>query len=134
VPFDRNSVYRFLVIDSNTVERPFALRLRNDDQIKVFVKLPRAFTIQTPLGTYNPDWALTYERPDGSRYFVFETKAESDAALIRPQEQDKITSAIAHFEAIKALLDVDDLEYAKVKDFDQAIGVIERSFVQEASG
>ena len=133
VPFDRNSVYRFLVIDSKTVERPFALRLRNDDQVKVFVKLPRAFAIHTPLGTYNPDWALTYERPDGSRYFVFETKAESDPALIRPQEQDKIQSAIAHFEAIEHLLNIDDLAFKKVKDYDQAIGVIERSFARETS-
>jgi type III restriction enzyme len=133
VPFDRNSVYRFLVIDSKTVEGPFALRLRNDDQVKVFVKLPRAFTIHTPLGTYNPDWALTYERPDGSRYFVFETKAESDDALIRPQEQDKISSATAHFEAIEHLLNIDDLTYKKIKDYDQAIGVIEGSFAQEAS-
>jgi type III restriction enzyme len=134
VPFDRNSVYRFLVIDSKTVEGPFALKLRNDDQVKVFVKLPRTFTIHTPLGTYNPDWALTYERPDGSRYFVFETKAESDAAFIRPQEQDKIKSATAHFEAIEHLLSIDDLTYKKVKDYDQAIGVIERSFAQETSG
>jgi type III restriction enzyme len=128
LPFNRNSVYRFLVIDSKTVEQPFALRLSRDDQVKVFVKLPRTFTIHTPLGTYNPDWALTYERPDGSRYFVFETKGESDPALIRPQEQDKIQSAIVHFEAIEQLLNIDDLIYKKVKDYDQAIGVIEQSF------
>jgi type III restriction enzyme len=133
MPFDRNSVYRFLVVDSKTVEQPFALRLRSDDQVKVFVKLPRAFTIHTPLGTYNPDWALTYERPDGSRYFVFETKAESDDTLIRPQEQDKIQSATVHFEAIEHRLNIDDLTYKKVKDYDQGIGVIEWSFAPETS-
>jgi type III restriction enzyme len=133
VPFDRNSVYRFLVVDSKMVEQPFALRLRSDDQVKVFVKLPRAFTIHTPLGTYNPDWTLTYERPDGSRYFVFETKAESDDTLIRPQEQDKIQAATAHFAAIEHRLNIDDLIYKKVKDYDQAIGVIEWSFAQETS-
>jgi type III restriction enzyme len=133
VRFDRNSVYLFLVIDSKDVEGPFALKLRSDHQVKVFVKLPSTFKINTPLGTYNPDWALTYERPDGSRYFVFETKAESDPALIRPQEQDKVRSATVHFAAIERHLHLDDLTYRKVKDYEQAIGVIERSFAQESS-
>ena len=77
ISFEKKSVYRYLVVDSKT-ERDFALALLRRSEVKAFVKLPPSFKIPTPLGSYNPDWALTVERTDGSRYIVFETKAESD--------------------------------------------------------
>ena len=69
------------------VEKKFALALLQRHEVKIFVKLPSAFTIPTPLGRYNPDWAVTVERPDGSRYIVFETKGVNETALSRPSSR-----------------------------------------------
>jgi type III restriction enzyme len=125
VSFERKSVYRFLAVDS-VVERKFALALLHRDEFTVFVKLPPAFTIPTPLGPYNPDWAVTVERLDGSRYIVFETKGTNETALLRPIEQGKTKAARVHFAVIRHDVEINDLEYEVVKDIDAATAVIER--------
>lgn len=124
VSFDDKSVYEYVVVDS-TVEREFALRLRQHEEVKAFVKLPPSFTVPTPLGTYNPDWAVTVERPDGSRYFVFETKGTTDEALLRESERGRIASARIHFMTVRARLGIDDVEYAVVDSMKTADGFFE---------
>lgn len=57
-----NSVYDHIIYDSDTVERPFAVPLDNDPDVKMFFKIPRTFKIETPIGTYNPDWAVYLDR------------------------------------------------------------------------
>lgn len=124
VSFEKKSIYQYLVVDSKT-EKDFALGLLQRPEVKTFVKLPASFTIPTPLGRYNPDWALAVERTDGSRYIVFETKGVSEEALLRPMEQGKITSARLHFDAVKDGVGIDDLEYAVVNGIKDATAVME---------
>ena len=98
------SVYEYVVYDSE-VEREFAKRLDEREDIKLFVKLPRWFTIPTPLGEYNPDWAIV--KHDGQiLYLARETKGTKDFMKLRTAEADKIRCGRAHFEAINVPFDV----------------------------
>jgi type III restriction enzyme len=125
ISFERNSIYRYLVVDSDP-EKNFALALLKRLEVKAFVKLPSSFRIPTPLGRYNPDWALTVERTDGSRYIVFETKHVNEIALLRPEEQGKIASARIHFDTVKHGIGINDLEYEVVNGIDAANAIMER--------
>lgn len=94
----KNSVYEYIVYDSE-VEREFAKKLDEREDIKLFVKLPRWFTIPTPLGEYNPDWAIV--KHDGQTlYLARETKGTKDFLKLRTTEADKIRCGKAHFDAI----------------------------------
>ena len=69
--------------------------------IHVYVKLPSWFKIETPIGSYNPDWAVVINEVDEERlYFVVETKGNSDINLLREEEKAKIKCARKHFEAL----------------------------------
>lgn len=98
----RNSVYDHVVYDSNTVERPFAVALDEDPDVKMFFKMPRTFTIETPIGTYNPDWAVYLDR-DGEKklYFVLETKGDTNLFTLRTPEALKIHCGKRHFAALE---------------------------------
>jgi type III restriction enzyme len=92
------SVYEYVVYDSD-VERKFAEQLDQREDIKLFVKLPRWFEIDTPIGKYNPDWAIL--KHDGQAvYLVRETKGTRDFLKLRTAEADKIRCGKKHFEAI----------------------------------
>ncbi len=109
------SIYDAIVYDSD-VEKEFALKLNSDEKIKLFLKLPNWFKIETPLGGYNPDWAvvtvkrdLQGKESDEKIYFVIETKG--DLSDLRSHEAGKIQSAKKHFEVIKVdYYPVDNLE------------------------
>jgi type III restriction enzyme len=127
ISFAAKSLYEYLVVDSR-VEEKFARDLDNRDEIKLFVKLPALFTIPTPVGTYNPDWAVVVERPDGSRYLVFETKGSMDSDDLRPRERAKIDAAHLHFHTINVDLNVDYLHYAKVDGMKSADAEIDAAY------
>lgn len=97
----KNSVYDHVIYDSSTVEKPFAVALDNDPDVKMFFKIPDNFKIETPIGTYNPDWAVYIER-DGTKkmYFVLETKGDTDSMELREREKLKIACGKQHFEAL----------------------------------
>ncbi|MGH8071875.1 MAG: DEAD/DEAH box helicase family protein [Candidatus Entotheonellia bacterium] len=89
------SVYEYVVYDSE-VERAFASQLDAREDIKLFVKLPGWFQIDTPVGTYNPDWAIL--KHDGQAlYLVRETKGTRDFLQLRTSEADKIRCGQQHF-------------------------------------
>ena len=94
----KRSIYNFVVYDSE-VERQFAKTLDERDDIKLFVKLPSWFKIETPLGTYNPDWAVV-KHDDETIYMVCETKGTKDLLKLRTAEADKIRCGQKHFDAI----------------------------------
>ena len=95
------SVYEQVVYDSN-IEQSFADEMENSTEIKVYAKLPGWFTVPTPLGSYNPDWAVLVEHNDGERlYFVVETKASLLPSDLRNTESAKIECGKAHFAALK---------------------------------
>ncbi len=95
----QKSVYDYVVYDSD-VEREFARKLDERDDIKLFVKLPGWFEIDTPVGKYNPDWAIL--KHDGlALYLVRETKGTRDFLKLRTTEADKVRCGRRHFEAIE---------------------------------
>nr|WP_294509306.1 DEAD/DEAH box helicase family protein [uncultured Bilophila sp.] len=97
-----NSVYDHIIYDSDTVERPFALALDNDPDVKMFFKIPRAFKIETPIGTYNPDWAVYLNRNGEKKlYFVLETKGDTSLFNLRTPEVLKIHCGKRHFAALE---------------------------------
>lgn len=96
----QKSVYEHVVYDSGT-ERSFADGLENDENVKVYAKLPGWFKVPTPLGNYNPDWAVLIEKDGVERlFFVVETKGSLFAEDLRETESAKIRCAEAHFEAL----------------------------------
>ena len=94
----KKSIYEYVVYDSE-VEREFARRLDEREDVKLFVKLPAWFKIDTPVGTYNPDWAIL-KHDDQTLYLVRETKATRDFLSLRTSEADKIRCGKKHFEAL----------------------------------
>jgi len=97
----RKSVYEHVVCDSQN-EAAFAAELERSDAVKLYAKLPDWFKVPTPLGSYNPDWAVLVEKDDTERlYFVVETKTELFADALRGSEGAKIDCGKAHFEALK---------------------------------
>jgi type III restriction enzyme len=95
------SVYEHVVYDSSGVERTFAEQLEKNEAVKVYAKLPGWFKIFTPLGTYNPDWAVLVEKDGSERlYFVVETKSSLFTDDLRDKESAKIECGKAHFKAL----------------------------------
>ena len=93
-------LYDHIVYDS-TNERDFASELDTNTDVAVYVKLPDSFYISTPVGHYNPDWAIAfYEGTVKHIYFVAETKGSMSSMQLRQIEESKIHCAREHFKAI----------------------------------
>ena len=105
------SLYNYVVFDSAGVEQNFAKALDAQDEVVVFGKLPSKFKIDTPLGSYNPDWAYVEELDGGKRnvYFVTETKGgKNGEPNLRDAEKIKIRCAKQHFKSLNL---GDDFKY-----------------------
>jgi type III restriction enzyme len=94
----KKSIYDYVVYDSE-VEREFAKRLDQREDIRLFVKLPDWFKVDTPVGTYNPDWAIV-KHTDETVYLVRETKGTKDFLKLRTSEADKVRCGQRHFDAL----------------------------------
>lgn len=93
-------LYDYLIYDSNG-ERDFAQELDIHSEVAVYVKLPGSFFISTPVGKYNPDWAIAFNEGTVKHiYFIAETKGSDDSMQLRGVEAAKIACARAHFAAI----------------------------------
>lgn len=98
---DNRSPYDHVIVDS-AVEREFAQSCEQDQNVKFYIKLPTEFKIKTPLGTYNPDWALSLHQDGKDKlYFIVETKGSTAAEDLRPTELAKIRCGEKHFAAIE---------------------------------
>lgn len=98
------SPYKKIICDSNT-EKSFAKELEDSPAVTLYAKLPSWFTIPTPLGNYNPDWAIVYEiNGDKKLYFITETKSTLFDKGLRPTEAAKIKCGKKHFESIDSKL------------------------------
>ena len=94
------SVYEQVIYESG-VEAVFADQLEKNTAVKVYAKLPGWFQVPTPLGSYNPDWAVLIDSAEGERlYFVVETKGSLFASDLRSAESAKIECGKAHFNAL----------------------------------
>jgi len=97
--------FNYIQIDSEGPEAPermFAEKLDSREDVKFFMKLPSRFKIDTPVGPYNPDWAIIKQDEDGNNriYMVRETKSTFDESKLRPSEVAKIRAATEHFKVL----------------------------------
>ena len=104
---------KFMPLDSD-VENKFAKECESREDIDFYFKLPFWFTINTPIGKYNPDWALVFKN-EKKIYFVAETKSTSDLSKLRNEERLKIKCGTAHFKEYK------DIEYKHVTKVEDLI-------------
>ena len=121
MPADR-SLYNYVIYDSDN-ERRFARELDICDKIAVYVKLPGSFFISTPVGKYNPDWAIAFHEGTVKHiYFIAETKGTTllDRNELRGVEDLKIQCAKAHFAAISN----DSVVYDVVDSYDKLMQVV----------
>jgi len=101
----KNGLYDAVIYDSN-IEKDFTRAIDEENKVKAFVKLPKWYEIDTPIGKYNPDFALVLEKTsleDGEitkYYFVIETKGSTEWNQLKQNEKMKIQCAVKHFEAI----------------------------------
>ena len=98
----KKHIYDYLLSDSKG-ERKFARELDNADEVEVFAKLPSGFKIPTPVGDYNPDWAVAFKKGKVKYlYFVAETKGSLSGMELRKIEQAKISYAEKHFKTLSS--------------------------------
>lgn len=99
----QKATHDHIVYDSSGIERGFAEELEKNEAVKVYAKLPAWFRIPTPLGSYNPDWAVLIDKDGSARlYFVVETKGSLFKEDLRGKEGAKIQCGKAHFQAISS--------------------------------
>ncbi len=104
-PAPCHSVYDQVIYDSE-IEKAFVKGLEDRDDVKLFLKLPSWFTVPTPVGSYNPDWAIVLEERDEHGqaldkpllYLVRETKGSARPDDLRPDERRKVLCGKSHFE------------------------------------
>jgi len=113
-------LYDHLIYDS-AKERDFASALDTSALVQLYIKLPGGFYINTPVGKYNPDWAIAFEEGDVKHvYFVAETKGSLHDMQFRNIEKAKISCAREHFKAISS----DSVVYDVVTDFDELLDLV----------
>lgn len=109
------SLYDLVIVDSQGVEKHFAEQLEQQDAVEVYTKLPRGFYINTPVGKYNPDWAIVFREGEVKHiYFVAETKGSEDITQLRAVEHAKIECASRHFSSISD----SKLKFGVVKNYE----------------
>lgn len=106
------TLFDFVEYES-AVEAEFAKSCDLDERVRFFCKLPAKFKVDTPVGPYNPDWAIVTEDEE-KVYLVKETKSTVNLAELRQQEQDKIKCGKKHFEVI-------DVDYAVCTNLEEAL-------------
>ena len=119
----KKSVYEKVVYESG-IEQRFADELERNTAVKVYAKLPGWFTVPTPLGTYNPDWAVLVDSEAGERlYLVVETKGSTLLDDLRLAEAAKIECGRAHFKALQT--GDNPARYEVAESFDKLLAAIE---------
>lgn len=116
------SLYDLVVVDSEGIEKSFAESLEAEDDVVVYSKLPGGFYINTPMGKYNPDWAVAFREGTVKHvYFVAETKGNDiEVSQLRHSEDAKIECARRHFAAIST----GDVVYSVVKTYQDLYNVV----------
>lgn len=122
----KKSVYEYVITDSK-VERSFVEKLDVSDEVVVYSKLPRGFFIPTPVGDYNPDWAIAF-RDDLTQikhvYFVAETKGSMSTLQLKGVEQAKIECARKFFASLNDKAEHDGVKYGVVDSYDSLLKLV----------
>jgi type III restriction enzyme len=120
----KKHIYDYVITDSR-VEREFVKELDTSAEVVVYAKLPRGFLIPTPVGDYNPDWAISFK--EGSVkyiYFVAETKGSMSSMELRATEQIKIECARKFFAAINSKIDSEQVKYDVVSSYEKLMEIV----------
>lgn len=122
----KKSVYEYVVTDSK-VERSFVEQLDVSDEVVVYSKLPRGFFIPTPVGDYNPDWAIAF-RDDITQikhvYFVAETKGSMSTLQLKGVEQAKIECARKFFTSLNDKAEHEGVKYDVVDTYENLLALV----------
>ena len=121
----KKGIYNFVKVDSNT-EKTFKESLEQYEDVRVYVKLPGKFSIATPLGNYNPDWAIAFREGSVKHiYFVAETKGSMSSLQLKQAEQAKIACARAHFKALVQAGSINDQHiYDVVSSYEELLNIV----------
>ena len=120
----RNHIYDYVVTDSN-IEKAFVHELDTCTEVVVYAKLPRGFLIPTPVGDYNPDWAISFKEGTVKYiYFVAETKGSMSTMELRAIEKTKIECARIFFDKINQSISLDKVKYDVVTDFGKLMEIV----------
>jgi type III restriction enzyme len=113
-------IYDYVITDSKT-EKKFAKNLDISKEVSVYAKLPSGFFIPTPVGNYNPDWAIVFEEDKVKHvYFIAETKGSMNSLEFRGIEKAKIHCAKKHFEKISN----NSVKYDAVDSFEKLLELV----------
>ncbi len=120
----KKHVYDYALLDSDT-ERKFVEQLDTSNEIVVYAKLPKGFAIPTPVGDYNPDWAISFKEGSVRHiYFVAETKGTLSSLKLREFESTKIECARRFFKKIGNSVTTDSVKYDVVTDYSRLMDVV----------
>ncbi|CAO3449052.1 type III restriction-modification system endonuclease [Azospirillum largimobile] len=120
----KNHVYDYAITDSD-VERRFVEELDTSKEIVVYAKLPRGFLIPTPVGDYNPDWAIAFKAGTVKHvYFVAETKGTMSTLKLREIEKTKIECARRFFDELGKRITDDQVKYDVVTDYAKLMDIV----------
>jgi type III restriction enzyme len=120
----KRHIYDYVVTDS-TVEREFVKELDTSAEVVVYAKLPRGFLIPTPVGDYNPDWAISFKKGAVKHvYFVAETKGSMSTMDLRPIEETKIACARKFFDVINKKYALQNVRYDVVNSYGKLMELV----------
>ena len=120
----KNHVYDYAIVDSK-VERDFVKDLDTSAEVVVYAKLPKGFLIPTPVGDYNPDWAISFKTGAVRHiYFVAETKGTMGTLALRGSEGAKIDCARKYFDELNRSLASENVKYDVVTNYAKLLGVV----------
>jgi type III restriction enzyme len=105
----------------STIEKDFGAELDTADMVELYVKLPSGFYINTPMGKYNPDWAISFKEGSVKHiYFVAETKGDTSDLQLRGVEKAKVECARRHFSVISS----DTVKYSAVSSYSELLTLV----------
>ncbi|SDE55767.1 type III restriction-modification system endonuclease [Desulfuromonas thiophila] len=123
----KNHIYDYVITDSK-VEREFVKELDTSTEVVVYAKLPRGFLIPTPVGDYNPDWAISFKEGSVKHiYFVAETKGSMSSMELRAIEQTKIECARKFFAEVNRKIDPEHVKYDVVTSYGKLMEIVGRA-------
>lgn len=123
----KHHVYDYAIVDSD-VERQLVIALDTSAEVVVYAKLPRGFLIPTPVGDYNPDWAIAFTAGSVRHvYFVAETKGTMSTMKLREIEHTKIACARKFFDEIGQRITEDKVKYDVVTNYAKLMDVVGRA-------
>ena len=120
----KKHIYDYVVTDSG-IEKTFAEQLEISTDVVVYAKLPNGFHIPTPVGDYNPDWAISFKEGSVKHiYFIAETKGDLSSLQLRGSEEIKIECARKFFDRLNKDVDENKVRYDVVNTYDKLIELV----------